>query len=1000
MKKQKSLSPITEDAEIEQLRKKISSLTNELDALKREKAECRPPLKPFTAAPCTKISDIPDSAGKPTPFLTLSGDSLQPGNISTAGNAPPSADFFLGQLISQPQEIFPPVFSEPARLEEVIDVHSLQALMDDFYRLTKIGVAIVDVSGKILVATGWEDICTNFHRVHPITRRACIESNTALMRGVQPGRCKSHKCPNGMRDLATPIFIGQAIVGSIFFGQFFYDDEEVDPEHFRNQARQYEFDEKAYMEALSRVPRRSHETVDTAMRFYIRLAHMISLLGFTNSQLSQSVHDQERLLGSYQESANLLSSILDSVPQSIFWKDRNSVYLGCNEVFAKRVGLHSPKEVVGKSDFDFDFDFTAEESKAYRTDDQEVLSTGLPKTHIIEPLRQADGSIRWADTTKIPLKNAEGNIYGVLGMYQDITEQKSVTEALKESEERLRTLINAMPDIVCFKDGEGRWLEANDFDLRLFGLEHVAYRGKKGSDLASFSPFYREIFRVCEESDDVAWRHGEPSRADETIPCPDGSTLVFDIIKVPTFHKDGKRKGLVIIGRDITKRKHAEEERLAMERRLLHSQKLESMGILAGGIAHDFNNLLLVMVGNLDLAMVKLDTPNLPLSELSQVPIASAKIRIKQAMQAAYRASDLTRQMLAYSGKGLFSIKKLHLNHLVEENIHLFRTVISKNITFQFQPDTNLPMISADASQMQQIIMNLLTNASEAIGEAPGSINLYTGAVTVSAEELVRSKLEEKPQPGRFVCLEVRDSGCGMSIDTQHRMFDPFFTTKFTGRGLGLSAVLGIVRGHKGAIFLDSNVGGGTSIRVLFPLMGMFQETSAQEADARPKHTQAAGTQTTDTQNESAPKTDTPVKTAAAASLQSSLAFGHGTILLADDEEMVREICREMLVCFGFTVLVANDGREAVDLFKKHASEVSCTILDLSMPNLDGLGAFEEIRELRKEACVILSSGFSEIDAIHRFAGKGLNGFLQKPFTIQILEDELKQVFRAAGEIT
>jgi nitrogen-specific signal transduction histidine kinase len=397
---------------------------------------------------------------------------------------------------------------------------------------------------------------------------------------------------------------------------------------------------------------------------------------------------------------------------------------------------------------------------------------------------------------------------------------------------------------------------------------------------------------------------------------------------------------------DITERQRAEEARLGLERQLLHAQKLESLGVLAGGVAHDFNNLLMAILGHMDLA-------------LAQLPAGSAAgANVKQAMAAARAAAGLTNRMLAYSGRGTFVAEEIDLNSVLEQNAAMLRAAIAKTATLSVRLARELPPVVADAAQVQQVVMNLITNASEALGEAAGSITLATGLLECDARYLERSSLEEKPAPGRFVWLEVADSGCGMSAETVERLFDPFFTTKFAGRGLGMSAVLGIVRGHRGAIVVDSAPGAGTTIRVLFPAAAGARRAS-------------------------------PGKTAAAEAPPPALS---GTVLVVDDERLVLTVCAAMIRQLGPRVLTAVDGADAVEVFAEHAASIDAVLLDMTMPRLDGLATLRELRRRRPDVRVVLCSGFTEQELAERFAGEGLAGFLQKPYDLRSLQEALGHV--------
>ena len=360
--------------------------------------------------------------------------------------------------------------------------------------------------------------------------------------------------------------------------------------------------------------------------------------------------------------------------------------------------------------------------------------------------------------------------------------------------------------------------------------------------------------------------------------------------------------------------------------------------MLAGGIAHDFNNLLMAILGNLDIALTDLPTTH------------PARAGIEQAIHASHHATDLTRQMLAYSGKGHVILDSLNLNTLVRDNTDIFRAAIARTITLTLEITPDIPSIIADPGQVQQVVMNLLTNASEAIGAKTGVITLVTGVRACDSAYLQRSRLEEKSAPGRYVFVEVTDNGCGMDAGTLAKMFDPFFTTKFTGRGLGMSAVLGILQGHHGAIIIDSAVDQGTSIRVLFPAC---PDVAPAEPVSAPTDTQPAAT---------------------------SAVAVPPCILVIDDEEMIRSICIRLLTRHGFAAVGAADGEEAIRLCQASAQDFACVLLDLTMPNMDGVATFGEIKRLHPDLPVILCSGYTEQEINSRFSEHKPDDFLQKPY--------------------
>jgi len=394
--------------------------------------------------------------------------------------------------------------------------------------------------------------------------------------------------------------------------------------------------------------------------------------------------------------------------------------------------------------------------------------------------------------------------------------------------------------------------------------------------------------------------------------------------------------------RDITARRRAEEERTQIDRKLQDAQKLESLGVLAGGIAHDFNNLLTGILGNASLA--RMDLP-------ASLP---AQQNLQQIEQAAQRAAELCKQMLAYSGKGRFVVQPLNLSQLVEDAAPLLLVSVSKNAVIKYRLEKTLPAVNADVTQLRQILMNLVINASDAFDERSGVIEIATGVMRADAAYLAGTQFAPTLPEGDYVFLEVSDNGCGMDAETLKRIFDPFFTTKFTGRGLGLAAVLGIVRGHHGALKVYSELGRGSTFKLLLP--AAKDAAKALPAEARGEATWR----------------------------------GAGIVLVVDDEDTVRTVASRMLQAFGFEPVVATNGADAVKIFSERRSKIAAVLLDLTMPQMDGAETFTELRRIDPAVKVLLMSGFNEQDAINRFAGKGLAGFLQKPFKPDALREKLR----------
>jgi len=401
---------------------------------------------------------------------------------------------------------------------------------------------------------------------------------------------------------------------------------------------------------------------------------------------------------------------------------------------------------------------------------------------------------------------------------------------------------------------------------------------------------------------------------------------------------------------ELQQRERDSVRRNELEAQIQHAQKLESLGVLAGGIAHDFNNLLVGILGNASLAMIEL---------APESPVRSTVRRIEVAAQ---QAADLTNQMLAYSGKGQFITEVFDLSALVEEMAHLLEVSISKKVVLKYDFADTLPPLEADVSQIRQVIMNLITNASDAVGQRSGVVTISTGLTEVTGEYLKKSDFFGDDSGGSYVFVEISDTGSGINEQVRSRMFDPFFSTKSQSRGLGLAAVLGIVRGHGGAIRVYSEEGKGTSIKVLLPC------SDAAIVRATGSHLAISGEET-------------------------KLV----TVLVADDEETVRVVAHKVLERLGHTVVLACDGREALKLFKERIDAIDLVILDMNMPHLSGSEVFQEIRHL-SSVPTILTSGYNEQEATMTFKGKGLAGFLQKPWTANDLANAVQLAFHEDTE--
>jgi PAS domain S-box-containing protein len=523
-------------------------------------------------------------------------------------------------------------------------------------------------------------------------------------------------------------------------------------------------------------------------------------------------------------------------------------------------------------------------------------------------------------------------------------ERYELSYSLRESQVRLETLVGNLPGMAyrCQVDQQWTMTYVNDGCEAITGyrrdeLENnrtIAYGDlvhpddrdwlweKCSASLATRTPCFNE-YRIIDRNGNIRWVCERASGVYDAA----GNVICVD--------------GFI---QDITEQRRAKLEREEFDRRMLETQKLESLGVLAGGIAHDFNNILTTILGNAYLIGM-----NIPASSKAQEYLAYVN-------QAAMRAAGLCKQMLAYSGRGRLLVQHYDIGKLIRETADLLKVSISKKVELRIDLAKRLPAIEMDVTQIQQVIMNLVINASEALEENAGVVELNAYPVDLTVEDIERLRLESSIGPGLYVVVRVKDTGCGMSENMKAKIFDPFFTTKFAGRGLGLAAVLGIVRGHRGAIQVESHLGQGTTFMLYFP--GETKPVTPEE----------------DT-NETSAKS-----------------LNEGAILIVDDEEQIRQSMAALVNSLGFEAVVAPSGVSAIDVFRADPNKFVAVLLDLTMPGVDGEETFDELRKIREDIPVVLMSGFSQMESLGRFTGKGLAGFLEKPFPLV----ELRKVLLSA----
>jgi len=648
--------------------------------------------------------------------------------------------------------------------------------------------------------------------------------------------------------------------------------------------------------------------------------------------ITERVLAEEALRESEQRYRTLFEQSLDAIA---IVADGRVVH--ANEAAAALVGV-ALEVALGRPIEDF---VHADDRPRVRARVAELAAGALPSFAEQYRIVRLDGSVSWVEVRGQVIE-WEGRPAAQI-VAHDVTEHRAAEEALRKSEGEKALILSSVEEQVLFQDTRHRIIWANRAAAEYVGATPDQLVGRLCYTV------FRPRAEPCPGCPvHKAFETGEPGVAE--LRSEDGR---YWLIKgYPIRDADGNVTGAVEVALDITEQRRAEEERRRLEARVRDAQKLESLGVLAGGIAHDFNNLLVGILGNAGLAHLEMP-PDSPLRKYCD-----------QIEQAALRARDLTNQLLAFAGKGKFQVRPVNLSDLVRDTADLLRVSIPRHVTLDLHLDPALPPILADATQIRQVVMNLLTNASEAIGDSPGTITLVTGSVHADRQYLAGAFVDEDLPEGDYVFLDVSDTGCGMDAETQAKIFDPFFSTKFSGRGLGLAAVLGIVRGHCGAIRVYSEPGHGTAVKVLFPAaveQGTHEPAAAAE-DAAPG----------------------PVEDFR----------GSGTVLVIDDEPSVRDVARAILEKAGFEVLVAASGREGLERFRACADRIVAVLLDMTMPDLAGEEVFAELRSIRPDVPVILSSGYNEQDATRRFAPAGLAGFIQKPYLPADLLSKVRAALR------
>ncbi len=613
-------------------------------------------------------------------------------------------------------------------------------------------------------------------------------------------------------------------------------------------------------------------------------------------------------------------------------------YIDVNEVFCSITGFRRD-EIIGHTSVELGLWINLNERHQFI---EKLSKTGSVKNYDIRYRMKNKEERNFLVSSEII--DIAGKRCG-LNFIMDITERKLAEDAVKESEFFFKESQRSA-NIGSYKaDFISNYWKPSEVLRNIFGIDEnydCSIQGWVDIVHPDDKDMMDEYLRVEVVS------KGKPfSREYRIIRKNDGETRWVNGLGEATFDSDGNILTLCGTIQDITERKKVDEERQGLEKQLLQSQKMESLGVLAGGIAHDFNNILAVIMGRCSQARLKPERAgeNIPLIE-----------------KAAERAAELCRQMLAYAGKAQYVQKEVNVGELVDEMVNMLKATINQNVVIIHDRPTDISMITGDASQIRQIVMNLIINASDAIGEVQGKVFISLANTEIRVGQLYKDYLGKTINPGNYVCLEVTDNGCGMDEETKQRIFEPFYSTKFAGRGLGMSATLGIISAHKGALQLSSQPNKGTTIKVYLPL---------QVAEPAEDHSHQQ--------------------------IISSIPWQcDGTILLVEDEEQIKVVAKTMLEELGFTVIEASNGKEALKLYQKNAVDITLVVSDIGMPIMDGYELIRELKGLNPDLPIIVSSGFGDTVVTSRIAREDIAGLISKPYRF----DQLQEVLRVVVEGT
>jgi len=926
------------------------------------------------------------------------------------------------------------------KLADLLNIPRLQSALDSLYIASKIPSAVIDNEGIIHTGSGWQDVCTKFHRVHPETRKRCVESDLYITDHIHEANPSiTYKCPHGLVDSATPIFIEGEHIGNVFTGQLFL--EEPDLDHFRAQAKAFGFDEEKYIDAVKKVPIITEQAFQENLAFVAHLTGMLAEMGLKRARETEA---DKRL----RESEERYRAIVDGLPDVVMRFDRDGRHLFVSENVSNVVNLPAA-QFIGKTHSELGFPETQIRFREEAI--RGVFDSGAPyETEFTLEGNQGPVIFNWR---LVPERDAQGIVRSVLSFKRDITDHRRAEESLRESEAKYRSLFEHMQEgcaycKMIFENGhpvDFIYVSVNAAFGTLTGLKDVVGKrvsevipGIRSSDpslfetygrvartgkpekveifvealqhwfsISAYSPepgYFVAVFDIITDrkrSEEVARREISlrnvlldnlpcialimKKQTREIVACNDlakkyGAVIgesCYDTLGTPDspcpfclapkIWETGESKQVEVeyMGKfwhgiwvpfsedlfvhyifEITDRKRGEREREKLQAQLQQAMKMEAIGRLAGGVAHDFNNLLTVITGYSELMLQKIG---------EESPLHGQVAEIKRAGE---RAASLTQQLLAFSRKQIIDPKVVRLDRLVAEMHKMLTRLIGEDIELHAATGKSLGSVKVDPGQFGQILMNLVVNARDAM---PGGGKIVIETANVDLDEGYCAT-HRYVTPGRFVMLAISDTGEGMSDEVKAHIFEPFFTTKErgSGTGLGLATTYGIVKQAGGSIEAYSEVGIGTTFRIYLPRVE--EEAVKPEKVGRPA--------------------DVP--------------GGTETVLLVEDEGILRSLCVQILERLGYKVLQARDGTEALAVAQGYGERIDLLLTDVVMPGMNGADLARQLVPHNLGMQVLFMSGYTEDVISHHGVLDEDVSFIGKPYTPLVLARKVREVLDKA----